>query len=423
MPRLAILAFYFFPENAGGRRPYQLRRHLPDLGWDVRVVCAKLPGDEQRGDPALHETARGKLGEWLRRILPADDRPLFEQWSGAASQGQDRAQDPIKAKALRQLRSLALLPDEFVPWIAMAVAAAVQDPAVRDADVILATSPPYSVQVAGWLVARLLNKPLVVDFRDPHALNAITPPGRLDRPLREAMERRIMRDAAAITTVSEGFARRQSALAELPVHAIRNSWEPEDGAPVMPPGPDDPFVLAHTGTIYPSEQDVPTFAAGLALAASRGVPVTLRHCGVGARFVVDRLAPEDRHLVDDQGRLPRAEAVAMRASASAQLMFLPSGDHVEGWIPSKVFDYLASARPILAVGDEHNEPAEILAAAGAGAVCPTPEAVADRIEALWLAQREGRLEEQVVPAEVARRHSGRAMAEAFDRVLREALVG
>ncbi len=421
MPRLAILAFYFYPENAGGRRPYQLRRHLPDLGWDVRVVCARLPKDAQRGDPALHETARGKLGEWLRRVLPADERPLFEQWSGARSQGTGTSGDPIKARALRQLRSLALMPDEFIPWIAMAVTAALQDPDVRDADVILATSPPYSVQVAGWLIAKLLNKPLVVDFRDPHALNAITPPGRLDRPLREAMERRIMRDAAAITTVSQGFARRQSALAELPVHAIRNSWEEEDGLAPSPPGPDDPFVLAHTGTIYPSEQDVPTFAAGLALAAERGVPVTVRHCGVGARFVTDLLPERHKALVDDRGKLPRAEAVAMRASASAQLMFLPSGEHVEGWIPSKIFDYMASARPILAVGDSRNEPAEILAEAGGGPVCPTPDAVADRIEALWTAQRDATLEEQVVPDAVARGYSGRAMAEAFDRVLKDVL--
>ena len=110
--RVALVTYHFPPEQkVGGRRSFQLRTHLPSLGWDVRVLCSRLPGGGLREDSEVLEVARGKLGEWLRSLVRADERPLFEQWSGTPSTGAAQPDDSVKSRALRAARGL-LLPDE-----------------------------------------------------------------------------------------------------------------------------------------------------------------------------------------------------------------------------------------------------------------------------------------------------------------------
>ncbi len=425
--RRLVLVTYFFPpeENAGARRPFQLRRYLPELGWDVRVVCPRLSSGGQREDSACLEVARGRVGEWLRTLVTADERPLFEQWSGASTQGHDQPGDSTRARALRAARGL-LLPDEQAPWIGFALRAALRDPEVCSADVVLATAPPYSTHVAGALLARKLDVPLLVDYRDPYSLNSIYPPGALDRPLRERMERKVLAGARRVTAVSDGYARRQAEFGDCEVTAIRNGWEPSDGQAqreVNPPGRKDPLVLAHTGTVYPVAHDLDSLVGGIVAATGRGVALRIASCGTGGRFLREALEPHGlAAIVDDCGKVDRAEAVAMRAESSAQVLFLPSRPEDEGTIPSKVFDYIVSGRPVVAVGDPASEPGRILADAGAGTAVINAEQVADRLELLAAAQAAGTLAEHDVPEAGAAKYSGRAMAEKFAALLDEMLA-
>lgn len=422
-PLLLLVTYCFPPETkAAARRPFQLRHYLPEFGWDVRVLCPRLPSSDKRDDPAVLEVARGKIGEWLRRFVPVDEKPLFEQWSRTSTEGHALPDDPLTSKALRAARGF-ILPDQHAPWIASVVRAGLADPRSREADLVLSTSPPYSCHVAGYLLARRLGVPLVLDYRDPYSLNAINPPGTLDRPIKERMERGILKRAAAVTAVSEGYARRQAAFAGCEVHAIPNGWEPEDGEPlqaVRSPLADGPLILAHTGTIYPIAHDVAALASGLAHAVSAGVDLRVASCGSGGRFLREALEPlglADR--VDDAGRVSRAEAVQMRAEASAQLLFLPSRPEDEGTIPSKLFDYLVTGQPILAVGDPGSEPGQILQRAGAGLALTRPEEIGARLEALAEAQRSGTLEDQRVSKEGAALFSGKVMAGAFAEILEQ----
>jgi len=425
--RLVLVSYFFPPEpTVGARRPFQLRSYLPELGWDVRVLCPRLAEGGPRQDSACLEVARGRVGEWLRTFVSADERPLFEQWSGASTQGHDQPGDSKKARALRAARGL-LLPDEQAPWIGFALRAALRDPEIRSADAVLATAPPYSTHVAGALLARKLGVPLVVDYRDPYSLNAIYPPGALDRPLRERMERKVLAGARRVTAVSDGYARRQAEFGDCSVTAIRNGWEPSDGQAereLHPPGRKDPLVLAHTGTIYPVAHDLDSLVAGIVAVTRRGVALRIASCGTGGRFLREALEPHDlAGIIDDRGRVSRAEAAAMRAESSAQVLFLPSRPEDDGTIPSKVFDYIISGRPVLAVGDPASEPGRILADAGAGTAVSNAEQVADRLELLAAAQAAGSLDEHAIPQAGAAKYSGRAMAEQFARLLDDMVAG
>ena len=182
-------------------------------------------------------------------------------------------------------------------------------------------------------------------------------------------------------------------------------------------------MLAHTGTIYPVAHDLQSLVDGIVAAVADGVRLRIASCGSGGRFLHDALAPHGLDkIVDDAGMVSRQEAVAMRAESSATVLFLPSRPEDDGTIPSKVFDYIVTGRPVLAVGDPACEPGRILADAGAGSAVVDAKAVTARLKQLAAAQAEGTLEEHAVPAEGAARYSGRAMAESFAGLLDE-IVG
>lgn len=373
--RTAVIVAWHFPPGAGigGRRPQQLLERLPDHGWDVRVVTARLP-EGTRADPRVVETARGKLGEYVRAVLPSSDEPLFEQWAGAPSQGAG-AGDSVKARAMRAARGLLLLPDEHAPWAILGRSAAKE---IDRADAVISTSPPFSAHLLGRWLARHFGCRHVVDYRDPYSGNAGWPAGRLDRPLREAIDGRILRTADAVVTVSEGFAEGLAGLGARQPHVVRNAWDDADRAEGDSPAADARVVLAQTGTLYREYSD----DAARLREALAGRDVDVVHCGRGGEVL---------GVGEDRGLVSREEAAALRASASALLLFAAGGEANRGWIPAKLYDYIAARRPVLVVGDPAGDVRRILQEAGLPEPASTVAEIGARLDALVAAQAAGTL--------------------------------
>jgi hypothetical protein len=232
-----------------------------------------------------------------------------------------------------------------------------------------------------------------------------------------------MASAARVTAASEGFARRQSELGEVPVLTIRNGWSPSIHSDSTPPrlaAPDSTFVVAHTGTIYEGLYDLDVLVDGIGLALERGVQLEVHSCGLGGRFLARAFAEKNlSQIFHDFGVVEAAEAATMRAGASATLLFLPGHDVGDGVIPAKIYDYILSARPVLALGPVSTEPGRLLADAGAGSAVQDARGVASRLETLADAQAAGTLAEHAVPVERAAKYSGRVMAESFADLLDE----
>jgi glycosyltransferase involved in cell wall biosynthesis len=73
-------------------------------------------------------------------------------------------------------------------------------------------------------------------------------------------------------------------------------------------------------------------------------------------------------VVEFAPRVPRAQSLAAMRSASGLLLLQP-GHPVA--VPAKLYDYMASGRPILAIGE--GETAEIVSASGAGIAAPSDD--------------------------------------------------
>ena len=257
------------------------------------------------------------------------------------------------------------------------------------ADVVIATSPPPTVGIPGVLTARRLRAPLVFDVRDIWP-EAIALSGRLQSPalirLLEAIERRIYAASAAVSVVTEGKRERliekgvpEQKIAVIPNGVDLSRFDTRAGAPepaergralLREHGVDtDRFVVLYAGVFNPPQglDILLDAAARLKQEETASVP-KVQFALVGAGSQKQRL----QERVDAEGlaqwvrfvpEQPRDMIPPLLCAAGTIAVTLRKRKDTHT-VPSKIYEAMASGRPVMVSAD--GAPREILAEAEAG---------------------------------------------------------
>lgn len=301
------------------------------------------------------------------------------------------------------------------------------------ADVVLASSPPLTVGLAGWIVSRLEGARFVFDVRDlwPDVAEAMEelPGGWLTRMAR-SVERFIYRRADGITAVTGGFCRdiEHRTGDDTPVVRVTNGTEPEVfrvDAPIrelrdeldLPDG----FLATYAGNIGLA-QGLPHLLDAAEILRERGDDVTLLLVGDGP--VRDRLkhGASERDLggiLEFRDRVPLKAAARYMAASDALLVPLQDRPIFRKFIPSKLFDAMAAGRPVLLSVD--GEARELMEEAGAGLYYPAEDAAGlvtaiEELRASEWRDEMGRRGRSYVVENFTRAEQARRMASFLDRV-------
>jgi glycosyltransferase involved in cell wall biosynthesis len=178
--------------------------------------------------------------------------------------------------------------------------------------------------------------------------------------------------------------------------ALLNGYDPDDFPALAPKARGPALTLTHTGFLY-GKRDPRTFLEGVRRAVAAGaVPAA----GLRVRFVgpaelpyaPEALAAEAglRDVVAFEGRVSFAESLARIGEAEALLLLQPG---TTTQVPSKLFEYIGMAKPILALSPPGGATARLVAEEGLGEVADPEDvpAIAEALGRLHLAWREGRL--------------------------------
>jgi glycosyltransferase involved in cell wall biosynthesis len=265
------------------------------------------------------------------------------------------------------------------------------------ADTVVVSSPTFFSIGSAWLLARLKRARLIVEVRDLWPaifveLGVLT--NRRVIRLLERLELAAYAAADEVVVVSDGF--RANIIARgVPaekVHTVRNGvaldrfWSERPASPVraqtrarLGASPGDCLVL-YAGT-HGISHALPRVADAAALLAR--LPVHFAFVGGGS----DK--PRLERRVTELGlanvtlapAVPPDEVPGLLAAADLCLVPLRDVPLFATFIPSKMFEYLAAARPV--IGSVTGEAAQILREAGAVVVPPEDsEALAAEIRAL-----------------------------------------
>ncbi len=359
--RILFLTPYYPPEvGAPQARIHELALRLVRRGHQIQVLTA-LPNYPSGVIPPEYQ---GKAGSWEVR----DGVQIHRVGSYAT---------PNKGFVRRILAHLSFM-----------ITAILAGPRMGDCDAVVVESPPLFDGIAGWVVARLKGARLVFNVADlwPQSVVelGVIGPGLMLR-LATALETWCYRVSDLILAVTTGI---EKTLQERG-YGAKVAWFPNgvDTArfAVGKPdtcraelGLDGKFVLLYAGTFGLAQGLSSVLAAARLLQDDARIHVVLAGDGAERERLVADAGPNVTILPSQ----PAARMPDLLAAADASLVPLRDVPLFLGAVPSKTYEAMAAARPILM--SARGEAPALLARAGAGVVVPPedPDALAAAARAL-----------------------------------------
>jgi glycosyltransferase involved in cell wall biosynthesis len=246
--------------------------------------------------------------------------------------------------------------------------------------------------MVAFLLAKWFRKPYVLDFRDPWYVHGSVrvPDGKPAWVLKleTSAKRRAINGAARVICATRGES--EELRAEYPAIEperftfITNGYDPADfELPRAVADASGRMTMVHAGTIYP----------GIAGEFFQALRVLFRdHTAIARQLRVQLLGEvadeyadavdelQKSGLVERLGFLPHREALRITFASDVLLILLGGAKFLPSHLPAKVFEYLYTGKPILAIS-RPGELTEIVQKSGSGIVV-SPDSVDGIIQTL-----------------------------------------
>jgi glycosyltransferase involved in cell wall biosynthesis len=353
--KIIFLSHYFPPEvNAPANRTYEHCREWVKSGHEVHVITC-VPSHP------LGVPFDGYKSGWYRRE-ERDGIIVHRVWTClAANRG-------VLKRTLN-----------FVSFVPTAVWRAIR---LGPCDIIIGTSPQFFCAMASCLAAMLKRTPWIFELRDlwPESIAAVGAARRY-MPMRvlEQIELFMYRHARAVVSVSRSFIENlagrgieRSKIAFVPNGVDTSFWTAGSRARGRAAlGLDDrPVVVSYVGTVGMAH-DVGTILYAAALLKRERPEIRFLIVGDGAELqrLRDQAEAEGLDRVTFTGLVSREQIPDILAASDISLVTLRRSDVFKAVLPSKMFEAMAAARPIVLAVD--GEARETLERSGGGlAVAP-----------------------------------------------------
>ncbi|MDD5722592.1 MAG: glycosyltransferase [Syntrophales bacterium] len=347
-----MICYYFPPiTDVGSLRSIHFAKYFRQYGWRPSVLTVRNPdrayctvGDEVSPDGIHVERSLSVINPY---------RPL-----GKAHGLVTRLLKLFRIDLVRnRLYDLFCIPDMFWGWIPLTVLKAIGIVRRFNVDAIYVSCTPFSSALIGAFVKLRTKKPLIVDFRDPYALEERAE--IFDVPLyRQNIDKRIERwvlnvaDAFIVTTeeTRNGYMRQYPEFTEK-MYTVYNGFDMAD-ASVKSVDKYDKFTIIYTGDFYlytkKNELFAEAFFDGLSRLMERRFisPDTFQFLFYGDGFrMIEQLA--HRYGVCDvvhvSGRISRKSVIEAIEKSHFSLLRI-----VSPMISTKLFEGISLNTPFIA---------------------------------------------------------------------------
>ncbi|MGH7736978.1 MAG: glycosyltransferase family 4 protein [Candidatus Tyrphobacter sp.] len=355
MPRALIVTQYFSPEPcAGAHRMEALAIAMRDRGMDVTVV-APLPSFPS-----------GRIDSRYRGTFVSRD-----------------VRDGITLVRLRHIATVRRF-GRIAAWLSFALLSTLYVLTSRRADVVVVTSPPISLALAGIVARFVRGSKLVVDVRD------VFP----DLPVQMGAWREgsiVTRLVGAIASCTYGAASLVVAVTPTAVEQVRRRAK---RTPILLAVNGCDWVRPSSGVVKRRNGEfVATFTGNMGLANGMDllldaaklvqdgdIRIALVGGGTDYERVAARVRSENISNVDLYGVVPRERAVGALAESDAAIIILREG--IGESVPTKILDAFSVQCPVVlsAAGEARRVVTESI-----GGICSAPgdaESLADALRRL-----------------------------------------
>ncbi|NNK87788.1 MAG: glycosyl transferase family 1 [Flavobacteriaceae bacterium] len=359
MKRALIIAYYWPPAGGPGvQRWLKFVKYLPQFQIKPYVYIPENPSY-----PIIDKALIEEVSEEVAIVRFPIKEPY--RLASSVSSGQSdtiskgiipsEKKQSIRQRLLLFIRGNFFIPDARKQWVKPSVSFLSEYIIANEISTIITTGPPHSLHLIGLGLKK--ERPgirWIADFRDPwttigyHKKLKLTP---FARKKHKQLEKQVLNSADQLITTSFITKTHFEELTSKPVTVITNGY---DDISVEALKLDSRFSISHIGTLLNDRnpeilwqvlQEIvyedTTFRSSL----------QINLIGSVGREVIESL---ERHRLTQflnlKGYVSHDEAVRSQRQSQLLLLVEIDSEETQAIIPGKLFEYMASNRPILALG-------------------------------------------------------------------------
>ncbi len=387
MKNLLIIAYYFPPSGGPGvQRVLKHVKYLRDFGWQPYVLTVSNGEFPARDESLLKEIPDDIVVERTHIFEPYDIyRMLTGKKKGTAIDvnviKKDEQKIGAKEKFAELIRATFFIPDARIGWLPTARKAVKQMVEKYKIDAVYSSSPPYTCSLIARYAKRKFGLPWVAGFRDPWT-GFISTPKRWSLPaaIDSAMEKSVFTEADFIECAWQGIIKdalsKEPDLVQSKFKHVPNGFDSAD-YPEVNKIHNALFTLTYTGSMYGRRNPAALFAAIEQLLSENKInPSEIKLQFIG------RFGTEVQEMFDTVSfpnaleiihYIPHKKSIEYLMLADLLLLVVDESKESEEIVPGKVYEYIGTGNPVLAIAPQPSAIADLMQETKAGVIAHQSE--------------------------------------------------
>lgn len=363
MPKKALIITYYWPPAGGPgvQRWLKFAKYL--LHFDI-VPIIYTPSNPSY--PTIDNTLAEEIPKGIMVLKMPIKEPyryakiLSGKTSNTVSKGiiSERKKQGLLEKLMLFIRGNFFIPDARKYWVKPAIAYLSKYLKNNKVDAIITTGPPHSLHLIGLGLKKEFGTKWIADFRDPwttigyHKQLKLTKKSAKRHKLLEA---EVLRNADQIIVTSPTTKTDFSQLTEKPIEVITNGYDMETSRVRVKL--DQAFTMSHIGSLLSRRNPEVLWEALFEITKERtdfATDFKLNLVGSVSKEVLISLEKFNlSSYVNKIGYVSHNESIAYQKKSQVLLLIEIDSKETRSIIPGKLFEYMVSNRPILAIGPKN----------------------------------------------------------------------
>ena len=372
MKRVLIITYYWPPSGGSGvQRWLKMSKYLPENAWQPVIYTAE-DAEYPVEDPSLEKDVAPET-EVIRRPI-VEPYSFYKKFLGIKKGEKVKAgfiNEGAKKTGWKENLSVWLRGNLFIPdarcwWIKPSVKYLTRYLKEHPVDAIISTGPPHSMHLIARALHKKFNIPWVADFRDPWTDIDFYKDLKLTRCAdrkHHRLENQVLTEATRVVTVGWDCAKGLESHGAKDVIVITNGYDFD--CPILETDENlsqrqqetSLFTMSHIGIIG-ANRNPETFWQAI---AELDLSIKIRLIGQVDNSVLESIKRNNiEKYVEIISYIPHNQVIEEQKKSDVLLLFVNNTPNAKGILTGKLFEYMASGRPILCIGPENGDSARIL---------------------------------------------------------------
>ncbi|MCF7560025.1 glycosyltransferase family 4 protein [Sabulilitoribacter multivorans] len=372
--KVLIITYYWPPAGGPGvQRWLKFVKYLPE--FDVHPVVY-IP--ENPNYPVIDESLKEEVTDAATIIKHPIKEPY--RWASMFSKKSvktiskgiisDYKKQNIVEKLMLFIRGNFFIPDARVGWVKPS-AAFLQDYIQKEQiEVIITTGPPHSVHLIGLNLKEKLGVKWLADFRDPwttigyHKQLKLT---KASKKKHKTLEKAVLNKADQLIVTSFTTKKEFEQITKQPIDVITNGYDNEKHTSFEM---DSKFTMSHIGSLLSKRNPEVLWSVLKDLVAQNSDfsnDFQLNFIGSVSDEVLQSIKNNSlSNYINNVGYVKHNEAVKYQKKSQILLLIEIDSEETKCIIPGKLFEYMISNRPIIALGPKESDVEKIITETNTG---------------------------------------------------------